>query len=437
MKHAKTIRVACVLVAALLVLHGCKPESPDPYARYGAEVKAKLLAADLVFYAKKFAEAEGAYRAILTVDESCVDARVGLGRSLRYSGKLEEAAAEFRKAYEQDRSHARANLYYGESLVPWWGMAPRDQEPDELVKQAIGHIKKALKKDPGLMNAHLSLWTTYIYTGEPDKADAEMKMIVDKEFFPKPVSDFGYNLLVGAEPGAVIFTNGDMDTYPLLALQAAEGFRTDVRVVNINLLNLQWYARYVRDQLRVPVSCTNEEMNAMAPKVIEGKVVLVSDVLVEDIIENAGQAPIYFAMVPESRMKRYSDRLSREGLLTRVEREPVAKKFNREKAIENVEKLYQIDLPEEKIVWGSNTSPLTRKPEGLFVNYGVIYQAIAADLVAEGKKDEAVPYFKKAADVFRKYEDTEKLKNTVDTWLEIKPDDPGALELKKQSRGDS
>ncbi|MDO4462688.1 MAG: DUF2723 domain-containing protein [Bacteroidia bacterium] len=75
--------------------------------------------------------------------------------------------------------------------------------------------------------------------------------------------DMAYNYLNSCDENAVIFTNGDNDTFPLWYIQEVEKVRTDVRVCNLSYLQTAWYVdqmkRKAYDSEPLPISFTHEQ----------------------------------------------------------------------------------------------------------------------------------------------------------------------------------
>ncbi|PID78634.1 hypothetical protein CSB20_14180, partial [bacterium DOLZORAL124_64_63] len=141
--------------------------------------------------------------------------------------------------------------------------------------------------------------------------------------------EYAWNILAGLDEDAIVFTNGDNDTFPIWYLQAVEKFRPDVTVVNLSLVNLPWYVKQLKNgEASLDISFTDEEIDKLRhrrlvdPQTGQETLLMIKDFVVHDIITTnykRAKRPVFFAVtIPASNMTRYFQNLQMEGMVYRL-----------------------------------------------------------------------------------------------------------------------
>jgi tetratricopeptide (TPR) repeat protein len=241
--------------------------------------------------------------------------------------------------------------------------------------------------------------------------------------------NYGYNLLIGCEKDAILVTNGDNDTFPLWFLQNVEKLRQDVRVVNLSLLNADWYILQLKNIWKVPIDLSYEQIKCVNIKLPNGrtiprpqepfydpirkqkgflfpyydinskKMIRVQDMMIQNILlANNWRYPFYFSSTtPPSNRVGLDKHLKDEGLIELVVAEEGDRMIDVEKYQKNLLEVYRYQSMNDINVYkDENAVGLVNSISEEFIDLALYYRE-------QSQTEEANTLLRKAIELFPDY----------------------------------
>jgi hypothetical protein len=105
------------------------------------------------------------------------------------------------------------------------------------------YLEAAYALDPTRAELYDDFIAHYEITGMTSKKNEFCQKLMQSGEISEEIMAYNYNVLMSLDQNAVLVTNGENDTYPLWVLQEVKGIRTDVTVLNTDLLGVDAYRK--------------------------------------------------------------------------------------------------------------------------------------------------------------------------------------------------
>lgn len=193
------------------------------------------------------------------------------------------------------------------------------------LNEEIRYLEKAYEMNPDEPLTYYALISSYERTRQTEKMKRFCEKLYASEDYAPGLYEYNYNVLVSVDEKAILFSNGDNDTYPVWVLQQVQGVRPDVVLLNLSLAQ---DLSYLKEKMRgIGMNISMDEFDLRA--------------LIETIQSQAPDRKLCFALtVADHYVKPFRNKLFCTGLVNRY----TQTRFDNVALVrKNFETLYRLD----------------------------------------------------------------------------------------------
>jgi len=209
----------------------------------------------------------------------------------------------------------------------------------------------------------------FTWSGDQENLEKILKKWKSAGEIPDALNQYAHNLLATPSVNALLITDGEYDTYPLWIMQQVDKYRTDVKVLNISLLDKTQYRTDILK--KYGLSCSYAGNNHAK--------------IIQTLLHENPSATFYFSFtINTSTLQSIQSNLYNEGLAYRYAKD----KYNSLSRLEqNWEKQFELSYLDAKIK-GSKIFT-QQKMQALYLNYVASGLELYDYYMTKSEKDKA------------------------------------------------
>ncbi|MFC1557807.1 hypothetical protein ACFL40_00480 [candidate division KSB1 bacterium] len=287
------------------------------------------------------------------------------------------------------------------------------------INRDISYLEKAYNLQPDnqevLYNILVNLIVHYELARDREKSEKYCKKLYESKLIPSGFLDYNYNVLMSVEENAILFTNGDMDTFPIWVLQHAKGIRKDVSVLNVSVTRSNDYEYLEKLISEKGIDFNLKKLLKKNKDITNSKnqsfYSIISD-LCNAILEEKPDIPLYFApTIPESVRKSICDdvnNLYNTGLAQRYSKNKIE---NIGLLRKNIERKFRLDYLTND--WYTESDVSAGNIQKLNGIYNIAFIPLYEHYKASGEESKAL-YYKELILLLTSDKDRENIKKYLE-----------------------